>query len=105
MVMKKILTILTFFFFSYGFSQTGINYQAIIKNSSGNVYSNATMVVTFSLRYDTSGGSVIYSETHNATSTSEGQISLVVGGGNKTSNGVNFSAIDFRSGLGLNFGP
>ena len=95
MVMKKILTILAFFFFSFGFSQTGINYQAIIKNSSGNVYSNATMVVTFSLRYDTSGGSVIYSETHNATSTSEGQISLVVGGGNKTSNGVNFSAIDF----------
>ena len=95
MVMKKILTILAFFFFSFGFSQTGINYQAIIKNSSGNVYSNSTMVVTFSLRYDTSGGSVIYSETHNATSTSEGQISLVVGGGNKTSNGVNFSAIDF----------
>ena len=95
MVMKKILTILAFFFLSYGFSQTGINYQAIIKNSSGNVYSNSTMVVTFSLRYDTSGGSVIYSETHNATSTSEGQISLVVGGGNKTSNGVNFSAIDF----------
>ena len=95
MVMKKILTILAFFFFSYGFSQTGINYQAIIKNSSGNVYSNATMIVTFSLRYDTSGGSVIYSETHNATSTSEGQISLVVGTGNKTSNGVNFSAIDF----------
>jgi hypothetical protein len=95
MVMKKIVTILAFFFFSYGFSQTGINYQAIIKNSSGNVYSNSTMVVTFSLRYDTSGGSVIYSETHNATSTSEGQISLVVGTGNKTSNGVNFSAIDF----------
>ena len=95
MVMKKILTILAFFFFSYGFSQTGINYQAIIKNSSGNVYSNATMIVTFSLRYDTSGGSVIYSETHNATSTSEGQISLVVGTGNKTSNGVDFSAIDF----------
>ena len=95
MVMKKILTILAFFFFSFGFSQTGINYQAIIKNSSGNVYSNSTMVVTFSLRYDTSGGSIIYSETHNATSTSEGQISLVVGGGNKTSNGVNFSAIDF----------
>ena len=95
MVMKKILTILAFFFFFFGFSQTGINYQAIIKNSSGNVYSNSTMVVTFSLRYDTSGGSVIYSETHNATSTSEGQISLVVGSGNKTSNGVNFSAIDF----------
>jgi len=93
--MKKILTILAFFFFFFGFSQTGINYQAIIKNSSGNVYSNSTMVVTFSLRYDTSGGSVIYSETHNATSTSEGQISLVVGSGNKTSNGVNFSAIDF----------
>ena len=99
MVMKKILTILAFFFFSYGFSQTGINYQAIIKNSSGNVYSNSTMVVTFSLRYDTSGGSVIYSETHNATSTSEGQISLVVGGGNKTSNGVNFSAIDFSKSI------
>ena len=95
MVMKKILTILAFFFLSYGYSQTGINYQAIIKNSSGNVYSNATMIVTFSLRYDTSGGSVIYSETHNATSISEGHISLVVGTGNKTSNGVNFSAIDF----------
>lgn len=95
MVMKKIVTILAFFFFSFGYSQTGINYQAIIKNSSGNVYSNSTMVVTFSLRYDTSGGSVIYSETHNATSTSEGQISLVVGTGNKTSNGVDFSAIDF----------
>ena len=53
------------------------------------------MDVTFSLRYDTSGGSVIYSETHIATSTSEGQISLVVGTGNKTSNGVDFSAIDF----------
>ena len=99
MVMKKILTILAFFFLSYGFSQTGINYQAIIKNSSGNVYSNATMVVTFSLRYDTSGGSVIYSETHSATSTSEGQISLVVGTGNKTSNGVDFSAIDFSKSI------
>ena len=99
MVMKKILIILAFFFFSFGFSQTGINYQAIIKNSSGNVYSNSTMVVTFSLRYDTSGGSVIYSETHSATSTSEGQISLVVGTGNKTSNGVDFSAIDFSKSI------
>jgi hypothetical protein len=99
MVMKKILTILACFFFFFGFSQTGINYQAIIKNSSGNVYSNSTMVVTFSLRYDTSGGSVIYSETHNATSTSEGQVSLVVGSGNKTSNGVNFSAIDFSKSI------
>ena len=97
--MKKILIILAFFFFSFGFSQTGINYQAIIKNSSGNVYSNSTMVVTFSLRYDTSGGSVIYSETHSATSTSEGQISLVVGTGNKTSNGVDFSAIDFSKSI------
>ena len=57
------------------------------------------MVVTFSLRYDTSGGSVIYSETHSATSTSEGQISLVVGTGNKTSNGVDFSAIDFSKSI------
>ena len=87
--MKKIIFLLIFgFLFNLNaqvVTPTGINYQAVIKNSSGQVYKNTNLNVRFSLGINTSGTAAIYQETHTTTTTNDGQISLVVGTGAVTS--------------------
>ena len=82
--MKKIIFLLFFgFLFNLNaqvVTPTGINYQAVIKNSSGQVYKNTYLNVRFSLGGNTSGTGM-YQETHTTTTTNDGQIALIVGTG------------------------
>ncbi|MDG2397651.1 MAG: hypothetical protein P8M03_08395, partial [Flavobacteriaceae bacterium] len=88
--MKKLLTIIACSFFLNAFSQNAsptINYQAIIKDAQGNVYSNTSIGVEFRIGYYSNGSNYLYSETHTTTTTSSGQINLLIGTGNRGNDG------------------
>ncbi|MDH3649503.1 MAG: hypothetical protein OEQ53_07455, partial [Saprospiraceae bacterium] len=63
-------------------SFSGINYQAVARDLSGNVLSAKNLGIKISLLSDVVSGGVVYSETHQITTNEFGLFTLVVGGGN-----------------------
>ena len=70
-----------------------LNYQGVLKNPNGTVRPNAQAVITLEFVQD---GVVIYSETHNISTNSNGYFSLHPGGGEATSG--HFDDIDWGNG-------
>ena len=82
--MKKIVFLLFTFLFVNGlFSQApnGINYQAVIRNSTGSLIANTQIAVKIDVRLTSPTGTLVYSERHVPTTNAQGLINLVVGGG------------------------
>ncbi|WP_179019792.1 tail fiber domain-containing protein [Winogradskyella forsetii] len=82
---KEIITLVFALFIAISsYSQAigvGINYKAVIKNSNGNVVSEQPISVRFSILDRTVPANIMYRETHNITTTSNGIIVLVIGEG------------------------
>ncbi len=72
------------------------NYQAVARNGAGTVLSNQNISARFSLRDQTSTGSVIYQETQNFTTNQFGLFTHQVGAGS-TLQGM-FSSINWGNG-------
>lgn len=86
-VVAFVLIILTFRSNTYAQSPpTGINYQAIARNTLGHTMSNvANLNVTFSIWDSIQSGNLVYSETHDSVSTNRyGLFTLVIGSKNTT---------------------
>ncbi len=87
--MKKIL--LSVFFvvivFSTAFAQVpaSFNYQAIVRNSSGEIIANKTVSFRISLLQGSETGTVIYSETHSLSTNDYGLVNIKIGEGTKIS--------------------
>lgn len=66
-----------------GFSQApqAIKYQAVARNSQGDVIANALIGVKISLRQESATGTIVYEETHSTLSNSMGVISFPIGSG------------------------
>lgn len=82
--MKHLVTTLLFLtFLTSGFSQApqGIPYQSAIRNSSGGILANQLVSIRFSVRDSAIAGTIVYQETHNATTSSQGIVSLTIGQG------------------------
>ncbi len=81
--MKKILLLLTLFVSSISFSQApeGINYQAVIRNASGNLITSTTVAIRVQVRQTTANGTVVYQERHSVLTSSQGLVNMVIGGG------------------------
>ena len=82
--MKHLVTTLLFLtFLTSGFSQApqGIPYQSAIRNSSGGILANQLVSIRFSVRDSAIVGTIVYQETHNATTSSQGIVSLTIGQG------------------------
>ena len=82
-----------------GFAQAppeGINYQAVARDTAGRAISNSSnLKVKFTLWNAITGGSIIFSETHNPVSTNRyGLFTLVIGKVNTTG----FSSINWATG-------
>jgi hypothetical protein len=60
----------------------GFNYQAIVRDSRGNIIQNKDVSLRFTIRQDSATGMVVYQETDTVISNSIGLITVVVGGGN-----------------------
>ena len=71
------------------------NYQAVIRNASGELVSDQTVGVRISILEGSETSSAIYTETHSVESNSYGMISLKVGEGNPL--GVAFGDINWTS--------
>ena len=110
--MKKLLLFSFLLLSIFAFSQApeGINYQAVIRNSSGNLVSSTTVAIRVQVRQTTSSGTVIYQERHSVLTSAQGLINMVIGAGTPqvgTFNGINWGngpyyvnlAVDFANGI------
>jgi len=77
------LFVLIFFCFP-GFSQVpdAFNYQAVIRNSSGEVIADQDVSFRISILEDSGSGTPVYTETHSATTNKFGLVNLHIGDGN-----------------------
>ncbi|WP_299216149.1 tail fiber domain-containing protein [uncultured Aquimarina sp.] len=90
--MKKIICFLiAALCYGIGFSQT-FNYQAVVRNATGDPVTNQSIGVLVRIIEGSATGSVVYNEAHTVTSSDQGVITFLVGGG---TSGANFLAIDW----------
>jgi hypothetical protein len=98
--MKKIFTViavLAMFATLTAQLPSGFNYQAIIRDASGNIISNESITLELSILDNMDNN--IWTETHNVTTNQFGLVSLVVGQGAKTGGtAATFDDIDWSSG-------
>ena len=95
--MKKIALILFFVILTgitvYSQVPEKINYQAVIRNSSGELVTGQDVGIKVSILDETSSGDVLYSEEHAVSTNAYGQVALEIGGG--TLDSGDFSSIDW----------
>ena len=96
--MKKIITLLALIATTVIFAQApqGFNYQATVRNNSGQLLLNQTVLVKFNILLNSTTGTIVYSENQNATTDDLGHINLVVGQGTATTG--TFSTINWGIG-------
>ena len=73
-----------------------VPYQAVARNTNGNLIANQTVSIRFSIHDATSGGTVIYQETQSATTNALGLFSANIGNGTPLTG--TFAAINWGSG-------
>ena len=95
--MKKISLSFILFLATFvaAFSQVpnAFNYQAVVRNSSGEILANKTVSFRISLLKNSETGTVVYSETHALSTNEFGLVNLKIGKGTKLSG--NFSPADW----------
>lgn len=57
------------------------NYQAVVRNASGEIISNTDVSLRISILQESESGSVVYSEVHKTTTNNFGLVNLVIGKG------------------------
>jgi uncharacterized protein (TIGR02145 family) len=80
--MKKIMLLLVFLVLVTGItaqSPLSFNYQAVMRDSGGNIISNQHVAVQIDILHGGIDGSVVFSETHQAQTNEFGLISLQIG--------------------------
>ena len=95
--MKKIILTVAMFIAMAGISHAQspeeFSYQAVARDVSGNVLPNQSVGVEISILENSSSGTVIYTETHSATTNSFGLLNFNIGTGTVVSG--TFSSIDW----------
>lgn len=72
------------------------NYQAVVRDGSGNVLPSQAVGLEISIRQTTPGGTIVYTETHSTSTSNIGLVNVPIGGGTPTSG--TFAAIDWAAG-------
>lgn len=89
---------------------SGISYQAVARDSTGQPLANSTMIVRFTLRDSSISGTAVYTETHRATTNFLGLFNVVIGSGTTTTStysSINwmgpqkFLSVEINSGSGF----
>jgi hypothetical protein len=96
--MKKIITLLALVatFATFAQAPQGFNYQATVRNSSGQLLLNQIVLVKFNIYQNSATGTLVYSENQVANTDDLGHFNLVVGQG--TASIGTFSTINWGSG-------
>ena len=109
--MKKLFTLFAIVTTITIFAQApqGFNYQATVRNSSGQLLLNQDVLVKFNILQNSATGEIVYSETQTANTDDLGQINLVVGQGTATvgtfasiywASGTYYMGIELNTGTG-----
>ena len=96
--MKKILLssfAIFIFAFIYAQSPNSFNYQAVVRNTSGELVANQLIGIQIDIIQGSSSGSSVYSETQEETSNAYGLVNLMIGTG---TTGDDFSTINWANG-------
>ncbi|WP_088323918.1 hypothetical protein [Polaribacter tangerinus] len=96
--MKKIILCIALALCSqFGFTQApeSISYQAVIRNANQELVAETTVGVQISILQSTATGNSVYTETHAATTNTNGLLSIAIGNGTTTDN---FASIDWSQG-------
>ncbi|MDA8819759.1 hypothetical protein N9N66_04120 [Schleiferiaceae bacterium] len=91
--MKKLFILFLLPFVSFAQSSDGFSYSAIIRDAQGAVLPNTTVGIEVTVLADSTSGSAVYSETHNAVTDGYGVVALIVGNGTVQSGSL--SGIDW----------
>jgi hypothetical protein len=107
--MKKLFTLLSLIVISIINAQApqGFNYQATVRNNTGQLLLNQSVLVNFNILQNSDTGTVVYSENQTATTDDLGHINLVVGSGAATIGtfaGINWGNGNYFLGIELNTG-
>ena len=107
--MKKLITLLALIATIAIKAQApqGFNYQATIRNNSGQLLLNQDVLVKFNILQNSAAGDIVYSETQTANTDDLGQINLVVGQGTPptgTFSTINWGSGTYYLGIELNTG-
>ena len=96
--MKKLFTLIALAIILITTAQApqGFNYQATIRNSSGALIINQSVLFKFSILQNSVSGTAVYSENQTANTDDLGHANLVVGQGTPTKG--TFSAINWANG-------
>ena len=98
--MKKILLITAFGLMIMGFAKAQapqmMNYQAVVRDVSGNIQPNQTVSFRLGILQGSTSGINVFSETHSASTNAFGLVNLPIGGGTLVSG--NFSGINWTTG-------
>ncbi len=98
--MKKFLTLvlaIVLVNFSTAQSPQGINYQAIVKNSAGEIMANQNLSLRLCIRQGNANGTITYQEIKSLITNAQGLVTTTLGSGPATIG--NFSALDWSNGL------
>lgn len=90
-----VLTLLTLPSFSQ--APNAFNYQAVLRNSGGEIIENQAVTMRFSIRNNTASGPIQYQETRNITTNEFGMVNHAIGTGTVVS-GI-FGSITWASGV------
>jgi hypothetical protein len=95
-VSLSIALILAFIQFSIAqYIPEGFNYQAVVRNTNGDLVTNTQVTLEIVLKEGSSNGTAIFAEKHTKTTNAQGIVQLILGQGNVTQG--NFSNIDWSS--------
>jgi uncharacterized protein (TIGR02145 family) len=107
--MKNLYTLLAFVITITTFSQApqGFNYQATVRNSSGDLVVNQNVYFKFNVMLNSQTSVPVFSETHFAPTDDLGQVNLVIGQGTATTgtfSTINWGTGNYYLGIELNTG-
>jgi uncharacterized protein (TIGR02145 family) len=97
--MKRTFTLLLAAIFGvalFAQSPQRLNYQAVIRNNSGQVIASKSIGMRISILKGSATGEAVYTETHTPTSTAGGIVTVEIGGGTPVSG--TFASIDWSAG-------
>ena len=99
--MKKLLFALLVGLTSVAYSQVpqGINYQSVVRSTSGAILPSTAITVEFKL-YNGLSTTLVYHETHSTTTNSFGMVNLIIGQGSPLSGSFNSIPWATTNGIG-----
>jgi hypothetical protein len=96
LILLLLLAVSLFQTLSYAQAPNGINYQAVIRNSSGALSSNTAVAIRVNIRQTTTTGTIVYSERQNVITDQFGLVNFIIGNGTLLSG--NFANIPWANG-------